>query len=207
MRRASDGKLLPLAEVAEFWSDPYRYVDDEHVARCAPVAVESVELVPPVRPDARILCVGLNYTDHVAEGPFSAPDHPTIFGRWTPSLAVSGHQVEVPVDEDGLDWEAELLAVVGRPLSVATADEAAAAVFAYGCFNDITARRAQKLTTQWTIGKNVDSSGPVSELVTAGRGAGSGLRSAHHLPGERRADPGRQDRPDDLPGAAACWPS
>ena len=155
------------------------------VARCAPVAVEGVELVPPVRPDARILCVGLNYTDHVAEGPFSAPDHPTIFGRWTPSLAVSGHQVEVPVDEDGLDWEAELLAVVGRPLSVATADEAAAAVFAYGCFNDITARRAQKLTTQWTIGKNVDSSGPISELVTLDEAPDPGVRSAHHLPGER----------------------
>ncbi len=184
------GKLWPLAEVGEFWSDPYRYIDDQHVARCAPVAVEGTELVPPVRPDARILCVGLNYTDHVAEGPFSAPDHPSIFGRWTPSLAVSGHQVEVPVDEDGLDWEAELLAVVGRPLSVATADEAAAGVFAYGCFNDITARRAQKLTTQWTIGKNVDSSGPISELVTLDESPdpASGLRITSRVNGELTQD-------------------
>ena len=184
------GKLLPLAGVAEFWSDPYRFVDEEHLARSAPVATETVELVPPVRPDARILCVGLNYTDHVAEGPFSAPDHPTIFGRWTPSLAVSGHQVEVPVDEDGLDWEAELLAVVGRPLSVATEEVAAAAVFAYGCFNDITARRAQKLTTQWTIGKNVDSSGPVSELVTVDEAPdpASGLRITSRVNGELTQD-------------------
>lgn len=185
-----NGKLLPLAEVSRFWSDPYRYIGEEHLGRCTPVAAESVDLVPPVRPDARILCVGLNYTDHVAEGPFSAPDHPSIFGRWTPSLAVSGHQVEVPVDEDGLDWEAELLAVVGRPLSVATESEAAAGVFAYGCFNDITARRAQKLTTQWTIGKNVDSSGPVSELVTLDEAPdpASGLRITSRVNGEITQD-------------------
>lgn len=158
-------QLRPLAEVSAFWGDPYRFTAPGYGGGPAIAAADAVQ-VPPVRPDARILCVGLNYTDHVAEGAFSAPDHPSIFGRWTPSLAVSGHTVEVPVDEAGLDWEAELLAVVGRPLTLASPEEAAASVFAYACFNDITARRAQKLTTQWTIGKNVDSSGPLSDLVT-----------------------------------------
>ncbi|MFC7485661.1 fumarylacetoacetate hydrolase family protein [Knoellia sp. CPCC 206453] len=182
--------LLPLAEVTQFWSDPYRYTTPEHLSSAAAVPLAGADLVPPVRPDARILCVGLNYADHVAEGPFSTPDHPTIFGRWTPSLAPADHEVEVPVDEDGLDWEAELLAVVGRPLTVATRDEAAAAVFAYGCFNDITARRAQKLTTQWTIGKNVDSSGPVSELVTCDEAPdpASGLRISARVNGELTQD-------------------
>lgn len=182
--------LLPLAEVARFWDDPYRFVDSDHVSTVAAVSVADADLVPPVRPDARILCVGLNYADHVAEGPFSTPDHPTIFGRWTPSLAADDHEVEVPVDEDGLDWEAELLAVVGRPLTVATRDEAAEAVFAYGCFNDITARRAQKLTTQWTIGKNVDASGPVSELVTWDEAPdpAAGLRITARVNGELTQD-------------------
>lgn len=186
---SGDG-LRPLAEVSQFWADPYRYVDDAHVAGCAPLPRAGADIVPPVRPDARILCVGLNYADHVAEGPFSVPDHPTIFGRWTPSLAVSDHTVEVPVDEDGLDWEAELLAVVGKPLSVATPEEAADGVFAYACFNDITARRAQKLTTQWTIGKNVDSSGPVSELVTTDEAPdpASGLRITSRVNGELTQD-------------------
>ena len=87
-----DDRLRPLAEVATFWTDPYRYVADTHVEGCEWVARDGIQIVPPVRPDARILCVGLNYADHVAEGPFSTPDHPTIFGRWTPSLAVSGHE-------------------------------------------------------------------------------------------------------------------
>lgn len=187
--------LLPLAEVTQFWSDPHRYIAHDHVSTVAPMAREGADLVPPIRPDARVLCVGLNYADHVAEGIFSTPDHPTIFGRWTPSLAPADHEVEVPVDEDGLDWEAELLAVVGEPLSVATRDEAAAAVFAYGCFNDITARRAQKLTTQWTIGKNVDASGPVSHLVTCDEAPdpATGLRITARVNGELTQD-GRTDQ-------------
>ena len=187
--------LRPLAEVARFWNAPYRYADEKHLASRTPVARARAEIVPPVRPDARILCVGLNYADHAAEGPFSVPDHPTIFGRWTPSLAVSDHQVAVPVDEEGLDWEAELLAVVGRPLSVATPAEAADAVFAYGCFNDITARRAQKLTTQWTLGKNVDNSGPMSDLVTIDEAPdpAQGLRITAKVNGELTQD-GRTDQ-------------
>ena len=185
----ADG-LQPLAEVSEFWSDPYRFVGDAHVRRCPVVSRDGVESVPPVRPDARILCVGLNYAEHAAEGSFSVPEHPTVFGRWTPSLAVSDHEVTVPVDEAGLDWEAELLAVVGTPLSVATRGEAAAGVFAYACFNDITARRAQKLTTQWTIGKNVDASGPMSELVTLDEAAdpATGLRITAKVNGELTQD-------------------
>ncbi len=182
--------LRPLAEVSQFWENPYVYATQEYLAATPLLDPETVELVPPVRPDARVLCVGLNYAAHVDEGPFSIPDHPTIFGRWTPSLAVSGHEVVVPVDEDGLDWEAELLAVVGRPLSTATPEQAQEAIFAYGCFNDITARRAQKLTTQWTIGKNVDSSGPVSQLVTTDDAPdpASGLRITARVNGEVTQD-------------------
>ncbi|GEE00795.1 fumarylacetoacetate hydrolase [Gordonia spumicola] len=164
---ARDGDaLIPLGSVERFWDDP-----SAAVAAAAGVVdrlhAADVEIVPPVRPGARVLCVGLNYREHVAEGPFEVPDHPTIFGRWTQSLTVGGVPVDVPVDEQGLDWEAELLVAVGAPLSVATPEQAEAAVFAYAAFNDITARRAQKLTTQWTIGKNADRSGPMSDLVTA----------------------------------------
>lgn len=190
---AVDGDdVRPLAEVAAFWDDPYRFATQDHMGKQSPLDRGALVFVPPVRPDARVLCVGLNYAEHVAEGSYSdsVPSHPTIFGRWTPSLAVTNHQVAVPVDEDGLDWEAELLAVVGRPLTVATPEEAGQAVFAYGCFNDITARRAQKLTTQWTIGKNVDASGPMSDLVTTDEAPdpGSGLRITARVNGELTQD-------------------
>ena len=123
--------------------------------------------MPPVKPSARVLCVGLNYAEHIDEGPFSRTDYPTVFGRWTQSLAVADTPVAIPVDERGLDWEAKLLVAVGSRLSMADATEAHRSVFAYAAFNDITARRAQKLPTQWTLDKNVDNSGALSDLVTA----------------------------------------
>ena len=162
--RADDG-LIPLGAVEEFWADPYAAVAGASLVT-ERVQEGDITLVPPIKPSARILCVGLNYSEHVNEGPFDAPEYPTLFGRWTPSLSVAGTPVAVPVDEDGLDWEVELLAVVGKPLHMVDADDAHEAVFAYGAFNDITARRVQKLTTQWTLGKNVDASGAMSDLVT-----------------------------------------
>jgi 2,4-diketo-3-deoxy-L-fuconate hydrolase len=164
---ARDGdSLVPLGDAEQFWRDPHAGVVEANrvTERLDP---SRVTFVPPVVPSARILCIGLNYAEHVAEGPFSKLEYPTVFGRWTRSLAVTGTPVAVPADEQGLDWEAELLVAVGSPLLMADALQAQRAVFAYAAFNDITARRAQKLTTQWTIGKNVDNSGALSDLVTA----------------------------------------
>ncbi|MGB3258686.1 MAG: fumarylacetoacetate hydrolase family protein, partial [Ornithinimicrobium sp.] len=86
---------------------------------------------------------------------------------WTASLVTDGASVAVPPDEDGLDWEGEVAAVIGQRLNRVDPDTARAAVLAYAPFNDLTARRAQKLTSQWTLGKNADLSGPMGDLVTA----------------------------------------
>lgn len=156
--------IRPLGTRESFWADPWsavRRASGEHLAGDLPRTL-------PIPETARVLCVGLNYAKHVHEGPFSVPDHPTIFARWTSSLAPDGSPVAVPPDEDGLDWEGELAVIVGRTLTRAeSSEEAAGAVFAYAPFNDVTARRAQKLTTQWTLGKNVDGSGTLGALVTA----------------------------------------
>ncbi|MFY0408389.1 fumarylacetoacetate hydrolase family protein [Solicola sp. PLA-1-18] len=114
-----------------------------------------------------MLCIGLNYHAHAGEGGFTVPEHPTIFGRWTASLSVGGVPAPVPANEDGLDWEGEVAAYVGRTLVDVDEDSARAAVFGYSTFNDLTARTAQKLTAQWTLGKNGDRSGPLGPLVTA----------------------------------------
>jgi 2-keto-4-pentenoate hydratase/2-oxohepta-3-ene-1,7-dioic acid hydratase in catechol pathway len=126
-----------------------------------------VRLVPPVPPAGRVLCVGLNYAEHVAEGTFERPACPAVFGRWTRSLTVSGTPAPVPAGEQGLDWEGELAAVIGRTRKGVSAEEALQSVFGYAAFNDLTARRTQHRTTQWTVGKNADQSGPMSAVVTA----------------------------------------
>jgi 2,4-didehydro-3-deoxy-L-rhamnonate hydrolase len=113
------------------------------------------------------LCVGLNYRAHAAEGKFEVPEHPVIFGRWTASLTVSGTPAPVNANERGLDWEGEVAVIVGAPLTAVDAERARRAVMGYAVFNDLTSRRAQKLTHQWTLGKNGDRSGPMGPIVTA----------------------------------------
>lgn len=159
------GKPHPLAPAEEFWADPDRWRADA-IGDGGGAGAGDL-LVPAIPPSARIICIGLNYREHAKEGNWPEPEHPTVFARWAASLAVDGAPVRVPPGEDGLDWEGELAVVVGRTLSRASRDEAAAAVFGYAPFNDLTARRAQRLTTQWTLGKNADGSGPLGAIVTA----------------------------------------
>ena len=163
-RLDGESKLVPLGSAEQFWADPAQAVlgSPENV-----LDVDELILVPPVPPAARVLCVGLNYPKHVDEGTFQRPTHPTVFGRWTRSLTVSGTPAPVPAGEQGLDWEGELVAVVGRTLKSVSAVDALGGVFGYAAFNDLTARRTQHRTTQWTVGKNADQSGPMSAIVTA----------------------------------------
>ncbi|TXK42453.1 fumarylacetoacetate hydrolase family protein [Nonomuraea sp. C10] len=163
----ADSTVTPLAEVTDFYSDVPYWLDRARQAGPGGVPLAEVELAPPVPPSARVLCVGLNYRAHAAEGGFEPPAHPTVFGRWTASLSVTGTAVPVPAGEPGLDWEGEVAAVVGARLADAGESEAGAGVLGYAAFNDITARTAQKLTSQWTLGKNADRSGPIGPIVTA----------------------------------------
>lgn len=178
-----DSRVFPLAPVNDFWSDPSGWQDK--AASLAPDASmesvsgasdagswlerSSVTEVPLVPASARVICVGLNYKAHAAEGSYKdqeLPPYPTLFGRWTASLSVGNVPVPVPASEVGLDWEGEVAAYIGQ--RVESADEATAgeAVFGYSTFNDITSRTAQKLTSQWTLGKNGDFSGPLGPLVS-----------------------------------------
>ncbi|PZG11774.1 fumarylacetoacetate hydrolase family protein [Nonomuraea aridisoli] len=161
--RLSGDEVVVLAEVGEFWADARGCLTREGSA----VPADSVRFVPPVPASARVICVGLNYRAHAAEGSFEVPEHPTLFGRWTASLSVGDVPVSVPSGEAGLDWEGEVAAYVAEPVRDADPDAALAAVLGYSTFNDLTARRAQKLTSQWTLGKNADRSGPMGPIVTA----------------------------------------
>src|SRR5215211_1992012 len=96
----------------------------------------------------------------------------------------------ISAGEDGVDWEGEVMAYVGGTLVDATPEEALAAVVGYSTFNDLTARRAQKLTSQWILGKNGDNSGPLGPLVPAGEVGDlrDGLRVRTRVNGETVQD-------------------
>ncbi|MCI9869710.1 MULTISPECIES: fumarylacetoacetate hydrolase family protein [Arthrobacter] len=164
----ADSRVYPLAPVQDFWADAAGWQEKSLslTAGGASLTRADVTEVPLVPPTARVICVGLNYRAHAAEGSFSVPEYPTLFGRWTASLSVGNVPAPVPAGEAGLDWEGEVAAYVGRRVESADEATAAEAVFGYSTFNDLTARRAQKLTAQWTLGKNGDFSGPLGPLVS-----------------------------------------
>jgi 2-keto-4-pentenoate hydratase/2-oxohepta-3-ene-1,7-dioic acid hydratase in catechol pathway len=193
---SDDGATVTVvAGLEEFWADAAGHLSRDASGESLPPS--AVEFVPPVLPGARVICIGLNYLRHVAEGTFKdqdLPPYPTLFARWTQSLTVDGAEVPVPSTEDGVDWEGEIAAFVGAPLVDATPDEALAAVVGYSCFNDLTSRRAQKLTSQWILGKNGDNSGPLGPMVPAAEVGDlrDGLRVQTRVNGETVQD-GRTD--------------
>lgn len=188
---SDDATVTVLTGVDEFWMAPYGWM--AHPARGATIPVDAATLVPPLRPDAQFFCVGLNYRDHAAEGTYAdepLPEVPTVSGRWGRSVCVDGSEIPVPAGEDGLDWEGEIVAWVGRELVNATPEEALAAIVGYSVFNDVTARRAQKATSQWLLGKNADRSGALGPLVPATEvgDIGEGLRLRTTVNGETMQD-------------------
>src|SRR4051794_22372682 len=193
---SDDGtQVTVVAPLEDFWADAAGHLGRTPAGET--LAGAEVERVPPVLPGARVVCIGLNYLKHVAEGTFKdqeLPPHPTLFARWTQSLTVDGAEVPIPSNEDGLDWEGEVVAWVGGTLVDATPDEALAAVVGYSTFNDLTSRRAQKLTSQWILGKNGDRSGPLGPLVPAGEVGAlrDGLRVRTRVNGKTVQD-GRTD--------------
>lgn len=162
-----DDRATVVAEAGEFYADLEYWLPIARSITEGTIDVSGVELAPPVTPSARVICIGLNYRAHAAEGKFEVPDHPTVFGRWTASLSVSDRPAPVPANEPGLDWEGEVAAVIGAELTDVDETVAAQGILGYASFNDLTARVAQKLTAQWTLGKNADRSGPIGPIITA----------------------------------------
>ena len=188
-------QVTVVAGLEEFWADAAGRLAAAPSGET--LLATDVEFVPPVLPGARVICIGLNYLKHVAEGSFreqGIPPYPTLFARWTASLTVGGAEVPVPSNEDGLDWEGEVVAYVGGTLVDASPDEALTAVVGYSTFNDLTSRRAQKLTSQWILGKNGDRSGPLGPMVPAAEVGDlrDGLRVVTRVNGEVVQD-GRTD--------------
>ena len=119
----------------------------------------------PVAKPGKILCLGLNYMDHVAEGPFDKQPFPAIFMRSTTSLVAANQPIIAPAVSETLDYEAELAVIIGKKCKNLTEDNALDAIAGYSCFNDGSVREFQRHTIQWTMGKNFDKTGPFGPIM------------------------------------------
>src|SRR4029077_16369833 len=118
-----------------------------------------------------ILCVGLNYDDHLEESGLKKPVYPEIFARYATSLIAHREPIRRPRESSALDYEAELAVVIGRKGRRIHRDRALDHVAGYSLFNDATIRDFQLRTPQWTMGKNFDATGAFGPwLVTPDAG-------------------------------------
>lgn len=123
-----------------------------------------VPALPLARPGS-IICLGLNYVEHIKEGGYDIPDYPALFMRGPNSIMPAGAPLVRPTCSEKLDYEAELMLIIakgGRHISEADALDH---VFGYTVFNDGSVRDYQRKTHQWTPGKNFDNTGAVGPVV------------------------------------------
>lgn len=139
---------------------------------------------------SKILCVGLNYGKHIAETNEGKPTAPVIFCKMPESLNAHGQSIELPPRSDRLiDYEAELVIVIGKEAYHVSESEAAEHIFGYTCGNDVSDRAAQFISSQMLIGKGCPGFAPVGPyLVTADELDLSDLRIRCFVNGECRQD-------------------
>lgn len=129
--------------------------------------VDASDITPalPVTTPGKFICLGLNYVEHIKEGGYDIPDYPAIFMRGRNSLTAAGSPMLRPACSERLDYEAELLVIIGKGGRHIPQADALDHVFGYTVFNDGSVRDYQRKTHQWTPGKNFDSTGAVGPVV------------------------------------------
>lgn len=129
--------------------------------------LDAVELAPLVPHPGKIICVGLNYRNHILEMGRELPAYPTLFAKYAEALIGPRDPIALDPASDAVDWEAELAVVVGARVRRAGAAEAAAAIAGFAVLNDVTMRDWQYRGPQWLQGKTFEGSTPFGPaLVT-----------------------------------------
>jgi 2-keto-4-pentenoate hydratase/2-oxohepta-3-ene-1,7-dioic acid hydratase in catechol pathway len=154
----NNGDLTPLADLAK------------KAPASARRPMKGLKYALPVTNPGKVVCLGLNYLEHVKEGPNrdNIPKFPTIFMRANSSLVAHGQPMIRPRVSETFDYEAELVIIVGKRVKHLTMQNAYSCIAGYSCFNDGSIREYQRRTTQWDMGKNFDATGGFGPwMVTA----------------------------------------
>lgn len=130
---------------------------------------DDIVYAPVVEKPEKILCVGLNYLEHVEEAESEdVPDNPILFSKFNNALAAHNETIQLPAAGKQFDYEAELVIVIGKEAKDVSKGEALSYVFGYSVGNDLSVRDLQFKTGQWLLGKTTDQFAPVGPyLVTA----------------------------------------
>jgi ureidoglycolate lyase len=165
---SGDGLPATMVELIARWPE----VKDK-VARAAGTSkvryqLNDVRLLAPVPRPQKILAIGLNYADHVAETGAATPEQQIWFSKLPSAVNGPNDPIEMPKASNAIDYEAEMVFVIGKRCRHVSKEKAHEAIFGYAAGNDISVRDWQFHTTQWIVGKSFDTHAPFGPwIVTA----------------------------------------
>ncbi|WP_046470063.1 fumarylacetoacetate hydrolase family protein [Allosalinactinospora lopnorensis] len=165
VRVEDDGTAVELdaPDVGALLSDPAW--SERAAAGGARHAIAEAGYAPLVPRPGKILCVGLNYRNHILEMGRELPPYPTLFAKYPEALVGAHDDIVLPAASGAVDWEAELAVVIGATVRHADADRARAAIAGYSILNDVTARDYQYRTRQWLQGKTFEATSPFGPVL------------------------------------------
>lgn len=139
----------------------------EELDRRATRRVTDARLLAPVARPGKILCIGLNYADHLEEQRLTPPERPVVFTKFATSIVGPGDPIPLHAATTQTDYEAELAVVIGRRVSRVDPAEALPAVAGYTIINDVTARDLQATELQWARAKGADGYAPMGPALVS----------------------------------------
>jgi 2-keto-4-pentenoate hydratase/2-oxohepta-3-ene-1,7-dioic acid hydratase in catechol pathway len=132
------------------------------------IALAEARLLAPVARPGKVMAIGLNYADHIRETGQRLPTHQIWFTKAVTSINGPFDPIELPIASAQVDYEAELVVVIGKRCKQVPKEHAAEMVFGYCAGNDVSVRDWQLQTTQWVLGKSFDTHAPIGPwIVTA----------------------------------------
>jgi 2-keto-4-pentenoate hydratase/2-oxohepta-3-ene-1,7-dioic acid hydratase in catechol pathway len=129
-----------------------------------------IKILAPVPTPQKVICIGLNYADHAAESGVEPPSEPVVFNKFLNAVAAHDDEIVLPRNSSQVDYEAELVVVIGTGGRHIPRNKAFHHVAGYACGHDVSARdwQLQKPGKQWLLGKTFDGFAPFGpELVTS----------------------------------------
>jgi acylpyruvate hydrolase len=144
-----------------------------------------LDFAPLIPRPEKIICVGLNYRNHILETGREVPEYPTLFAKFIPALIGANDDVILPLVSNDCDWEAELAVIIGKRVRHVSVENAGEAIAGYSVLNDVSIRDYQNRTLQWLQGKTFESSTPLGPyLVTADETPGPSREISCEVDGE-----------------------
>jgi acylpyruvate hydrolase len=136
------------------------------------------DFAPVIPQPGKVLCVGLNYRNHILEMGRELPAHPTLFAKFADALIGASDDIALAPESDAVDWEAELTVVIGAPVRRADEQRAAAAIAGFTVMNDVTMRDWQFRTKEWLQGKTFEATTPLGPVLVTPDELPGGVRPA-----------------------------